>query len=125
MSGQKTPTKVAAISSVKEVACGVAHTLALSTDGLTVWSFGSGDSGKLGHGDTNKLTSPKVCMSIVYSVDCVHLIYMYTVYTYMKVLSEQRISTESACVYVYKSLFDQTLALLAIAYTMYFCPSGN
>ena len=58
---QKTPTRVEAVSGVKEVACGVAHTLALSHDGLTVWSFGSGDSGKLGHGDTVKQLTPKVC----------------------------------------------------------------
>ena len=29
-------------------------------EGEGVWSFGSGDSGKLGHGDTNRQTVPKV-----------------------------------------------------------------
>ena len=56
----KVPTKVAAIELVQQVACGAAHTLVLSMDGLTVWSFGSGDLGKLGHGDTNRQTFPKV-----------------------------------------------------------------
>ncbi len=60
VTSQKSPTKVECISGVKEVSCGVAHTLALSSDGLTVWSFGSGDSGKLGHGDTIKHTTPTV-----------------------------------------------------------------
>ncbi len=65
MTNLKTPTKVETVSGVKEVACGVAHTLALSTDGLTVWSFGSGDSGKLGHGDTVKQTTPKVLWTLI------------------------------------------------------------
>ena len=56
----KTPTKVVSIGPVQQAACGVAHTLALGIDGLTVWSFGSGDSGKLGHGETTKQTAPKV-----------------------------------------------------------------
>lgn len=36
------PTLVRDISGVGQVVCGSAHTLALSADGRTVWSFGSG-----------------------------------------------------------------------------------
>ncbi len=39
------PTLVKDISGVGQVSCGSAHTLALSLDGRTVWSFGSGDNG--------------------------------------------------------------------------------
>ncbi|XP_053720543.1 probable E3 ubiquitin-protein ligase HERC1 isoform X1 [Synchiropus splendidus] len=54
------PTLVKDISNVGEVSCGSSHTLALSKDGRTVWSFGGGDNGKLGHGDTNRVYKPKV-----------------------------------------------------------------
>ena len=57
---QRVPTRVTGIGPVQQVACGVAHTLALSKDGLMVWSFGSGDAGKLGHGDTTRQVVPKV-----------------------------------------------------------------
>jgi len=30
-----------------QVACGSSHTLVVSLDGWTVWSFGGGDNGKL------------------------------------------------------------------------------
>lgn len=40
------PTLVKDVSSVGQVACGSAHTLCISKDGRTVWSFGSGDNGK-------------------------------------------------------------------------------
>lgn len=43
------------LSGVGSVACGSAHTLALSHDGKTVWSFGSGDGGRLGHGEIAKV----------------------------------------------------------------------
>ncbi|XP_035381674.1 probable E3 ubiquitin-protein ligase HERC1 isoform X2 [Electrophorus electricus] len=54
------PTLVKDISNVGEVSCGSSHTTALSKDGRTVWSFGGGDNGKLGHGDTNRVYKPKV-----------------------------------------------------------------
>ncbi|XP_034385564.1 probable E3 ubiquitin-protein ligase HERC1 isoform X2 [Cyclopterus lumpus] len=54
------PTLVKDVSNVGEVSCGSSHTIALSKDGRTVWSFGGGDNGKLGHGDTNRVYKPKV-----------------------------------------------------------------
>jgi hypothetical protein len=49
---------------VGQVSCGASHTLALSTDGRIIWAFGSGDHGKLGHGDTARLYRPKAIDSI-------------------------------------------------------------
>ena len=43
-----------------QVSCGLNHTLALSTDGNVVWSFGDGDYGKLGIGSTVATTRPVV-----------------------------------------------------------------
>lgn len=42
------------------VSCGSSHTIAVSKDGKIVWSFGSGESGKLGHGEIVKVHRPKV-----------------------------------------------------------------
>nr|CAI5839109.1 unnamed protein product [Callosobruchus analis] len=55
-----TPTLVADLPDVGHVACGSSHTLVVSADGKTVWSFGSGDNGKLGHGEVAKVYTPKV-----------------------------------------------------------------
>ena len=55
----KVPTRVV-IAKVRQVSCGNTHMLILSEDSTTVWSCGSGDGGKLGHGDTNRVLSPKV-----------------------------------------------------------------
>ncbi|KAF5282986.1 hypothetical protein FQA39_LY04857 [Lamprigera yunnana] len=54
------PTLVRDLSQVGSVTCGSAHTLVLSKDGKTVWSFGCGDSGRLGHGEIAKIYRPKV-----------------------------------------------------------------
>ncbi|XP_049908951.1 probable E3 ubiquitin-protein ligase HERC1 isoform X6 [Epinephelus moara] len=54
------PTLVKDVSGVGQVACGSSHTIAVAQDGRTVWSFGGGDNGKLGHGDTNRVYRPKV-----------------------------------------------------------------
>lgn len=51
---------MADLSDVGSVACGSSHTLAVSRDGKTVWSFGSGEHGKLGHGEIAKVYKPKV-----------------------------------------------------------------
>ena len=58
------PTMVKDIGPVSQIACGAAHTLALSEDGRTVWSFGSGDHGKLGHGDLARVYRPKMVDSL-------------------------------------------------------------
>lgn len=42
------------------MSCGLNHTLALSTDGLTVWAFGDGDYGKLGNGSNGAEMTPAV-----------------------------------------------------------------
>ncbi|XP_048583459.1 probable E3 ubiquitin-protein ligase HERC1 isoform X5 [Nematostella vectensis] len=54
------PVQVKDVANVGQVACGSAHTVCVSQDGQTVWSFGSGDNGKLGHSDTNRVYKPKV-----------------------------------------------------------------
>ncbi|TRY98659.1 hypothetical protein DNTS_005902 [Danionella cerebrum] len=54
------PTLVKDISGVGQVACGSSHTIAVAQDGRILWSFGGGDNGKLGHGDTNRVYRPKV-----------------------------------------------------------------
>uniref|UniRef100_A0A8B9H6W4 HECT-type E3 ubiquitin transferase n=1 Tax=Astyanax mexicanus TaxID=7994 RepID=A0A8B9H6W4_ASTMX len=54
------PTLVKDISGVGQAACGSSHTIAVAQDGRIVWSFGGGDNGKLGHGDTNRVYRPKV-----------------------------------------------------------------
>ncbi|XP_028827463.1 probable E3 ubiquitin-protein ligase HERC1 isoform X1 [Denticeps clupeoides] len=54
------PTLVKDISGVGQAACGSSHTIVVAQDGRIVWSFGGGDNGKLGHGDTNRVYRPKV-----------------------------------------------------------------
>jgi len=47
-SGSKNlPTKVKDLPPVDQVACGSSHTLVVSRNGRTVWSFGSGDAGRM------------------------------------------------------------------------------
>ncbi|KAJ3666590.1 hypothetical protein Zmor_002027 [Zophobas morio] len=58
--GRYIPTQVAGLSDVGSVACGSSHTLVVSRDGKTVWSFGSGEHGKLGTGDLGKVYRPQV-----------------------------------------------------------------
>ncbi|KAG5885881.1 hypothetical protein JTB14_019144 [Gonioctena quinquepunctata] len=60
--GRHIPTLVADLAEVEvgTVACGSSHTLVVSRDGKTVWSFGSGENGKLGHGEIAKVYRPKI-----------------------------------------------------------------
>jgi len=44
--GRSVPTLVKDIGVVGQVACGSLHTLVVSADGWTIWSFGDGDGGE-------------------------------------------------------------------------------
>ena len=57
---KKIPEKVMSLDEfhVSQVSCGLNHTLCASTDGSRVWSFGDGDYGKLGLGNTAGRSSP-------------------------------------------------------------------
>ena len=49
---------------IREVSCGTGHSAAVSVNG-ELFTWGQGDDGRLGHGDTNNQTKPKlVCISI-------------------------------------------------------------
>lgn len=54
------PTLVDDIADLGAVSCGSSHTLTVSKDGKKVWSFGSGENGKLGHGEIVKVYRPKI-----------------------------------------------------------------
>lgn len=58
--GRHVPTLVKDLTDVGSVACGSSHTLAVSKDGRTVWSFGSGENGRLGHGTISNVYRPKI-----------------------------------------------------------------
>ncbi|KAJ8304849.1 hypothetical protein KUTeg_018432 [Tegillarca granosa] len=62
-SNKKLPERVNALEGqqIGYVACGLSHTVCVSVDGTTVWTFGDGDYGKLGLGNTSgKLTPVKI-----------------------------------------------------------------
>jgi len=44
--GRSVPNEVKDIGLAGQVSCGSLHTLVLSADGWTVWSFGDGDGGE-------------------------------------------------------------------------------
>ena len=50
----------------RRVSCGSTHVLALCHDG-TVWSWGGGDGGRLGHGNTRPQLTPRLVQSLVAS----------------------------------------------------------
>ncbi|GAB5361018.1 hypothetical protein AAMO2058_000678300 [Amorphochlora amoebiformis] len=55
-----------AYKSVKQVSCGSEYALALCFDG-SVYSWGSGKGGRLGHGNTMSISTPKIIKSLVVS----------------------------------------------------------
>lgn len=55
------PTLVKDISNVGEVSCGSSHTISLSKDGRTVWSFGGGDNGNV-RGSPKYISDGKVAL---------------------------------------------------------------
>lgn len=59
---KKLPERVMGLASVSvgQVACGLNHTVCVSTDGTGVWAFGDGDYGKLGLGHTTTKSTPQV-----------------------------------------------------------------
>eukprot|EP00118_Oscarella_pearsei_P020136 m.217107 g.217107 ORF g.217107 m.217107 type:complete len:183 (+) comp39879_c1_seq59:350-898(+) len=74
-SGCTAPSLVSSIKSVGSVACGSAHTFALSQNGTIAWAFGSSDGGKLGLGmGTGKIVLPRVIEGlsgiVVRKIDC-------------------------------------------------------
>lgn len=44
---------------IREVSCGTGHSAAVSVNG-ELFTWGQGDDGRLGHGDTNNQTKPKL-----------------------------------------------------------------
>ena len=69
------PQRVIALSSlrIRIIACGRTHSVAVTSDG-DLYSWGSGDDGVLGHGDTTSRASPTLCDALrgrqVLSVAC-------------------------------------------------------
>uniref|UniRef100_A0A6P7FL74 HECT-type E3 ubiquitin transferase n=2 Tax=Diabrotica virgifera virgifera TaxID=50390 RepID=A0A6P7FL74_DIAVI len=61
-SNKKLPERVTALEGyqVGQVSCGLNHTACLSTDGLSVWTFGEGDYGKLGLGNVLTKSIPQL-----------------------------------------------------------------
>ncbi|XP_050402259.2 probable E3 ubiquitin-protein ligase HERC1 [Patella vulgata] len=57
---KKTPERVAELEGyqIGYVSCGLNHTLCISVDGSSAWSFGDGDYGKLGHGNMTATSVP-------------------------------------------------------------------
>jgi len=50
---------------VLQVACGLNHTVCVSVDGNTTWSFGDGDYGKLGLGNSTAKAAPAKVEALV------------------------------------------------------------
>jgi E3 ubiquitin-protein ligase HERC1 len=65
-SNKNKPQRVVGLEGHKidQVACGSNHTVCVSADGQTVWSFGDGDNGKLGLGTTSDKCTPEVIRAL-------------------------------------------------------------
>lgn len=65
-SNKRLPERVTALSEhhIGQVACGLNHTACVSSDGMTVWTFGEGDFGKLGLGHTLTKSAPQIIESL-------------------------------------------------------------
>ena len=61
---KKEPTLVTSLSNIGQVACGLNHTLCVSQDGNTVYSFGDGDHGKLGLGNLTGYQTPQEIVAL-------------------------------------------------------------
>jgi E3 ubiquitin-protein ligase HERC1 len=61
-SNKKLPERVAALQGIPigQVACGLNHTVCVSSNGTRVWAFGDGDYGKLGLGNNTTYHTPQV-----------------------------------------------------------------
>ena len=66
MQTKRTPQLVNSLIGHKigQVSCGLNHTLCVSFDGLTCWSFGNGDFGKLGLGHQNSKNQPQIIKTL-------------------------------------------------------------
>ena len=66
MQTKRTPQIVNSLLGHKigQVSCGFNHTLCVSFDGLTCWSFGNGDFGKLGLGHQNPKAIPQIIKAL-------------------------------------------------------------
>lgn len=65
-SNKKLPERVTALDgfSIGQVSCGLNHTVCVSSDGNYVWTFGDGDYGKLGLGNSTSKFTPQVKPSV-------------------------------------------------------------
>jgi len=61
-------TKTPFVSKVISAVCGTEHALALCQDG-TVWSWGKGRNGRLGHGNEADCSTPTIIKSLIVSED--------------------------------------------------------
>ena len=66
MQTKRTPQLVKSLAEYRigQVSCGYNHTLCVSIDGLTCWSFGNGDFGKLGLGHQNSKSIPQIIKTL-------------------------------------------------------------